>query len=334
MKKDTNHTHLMIYNFEGGKTRVEVKLENSTVWLSQSQLAEVFQTTPQNITMHIKAIYNEEELEEDSTCKYYLQVQLEGSRRVERQVKHYNLEMVIAIGYRVRTHRGTHFRKWATERLNEYLVKGFTMDDKRLKAIKNLDEDYFDELLERIKDIRSSEKRMYLKVRDIYALSVDYDSKTFESKEFFATVQNKLHYAISGNTASEVIKLRADSNEPNMGLTNWEGERVRKSDIGIAKNYLTENELNSLNRIVTMYLDYAEDQALRKKVMYMKDWREKLDGFLKFNEKEILENAGKISAEEARKHAEVEYEKYRLKRIQEDDLSLDELEKTLTKKKK
>src|SRR5699024_8674652 len=225
--------------------------------MTQKAIAELYQTSPQNITLHIKNIYEEAELEEESTCKYYLQVQNEGSREVKRKSKHYNLEMILAIGYRVRSHRGTQFRKWATERLNEYLVKGFTMDDDRLKEMRNFGQDYFDELLERIRDIRVSEKRFYQKITDIYATSVDYDSSAEVTREFFSTVQNKLHFAIHGQTAAELIANRASAEKNNMGLASWKGGKVRKNDITIAKNYLTEKELKSLNRIVTMYLDYA-----------------------------------------------------------------------------
>lgn len=238
---------------------------------------------PQNITLHIKNIYEEGELEENSTCKNYLQVQTEGNRRVQRNSRHYNLEMIIAVGYRVRSSRGTQFRRWAIERLNEYLVKGFTMDDERLKGMHNIGDDYFDELLERIRDIRASEKRFYKKITDIYALSIDYDGKSEEAKKFFATVQNKLHFAIHGHKAAELIEQRADASKDNMGLTTWKGEKVRKGDITVAKNYLTEKEIKSLNRIVTMYLDYAEDQAERRNPMHMKDWEEKLNAFLKFD---------------------------------------------------
>nr|WP_242694132.1 virulence RhuM family protein [Proteiniclasticum aestuarii] len=300
---------------EDGKTKVDVRLENETVWMTQKAIAELYQTTPQNITLHIKNIYEENELEENSTCKNYLQVQTEGNRRVQRNSRHYNLEMIIAVGYRVRSSRGTQFRRWATERLNEYLVKGFTMDDERLKGMRNIGDDYFDELLERIRDIRASEKRFYKKITDIYALSIDYDGKSEEAKKFFATVQNKLHFAIHGHTAAELIEQRADASKDNMGLTTWKGDKVRKGDITVAKNYLTEKEIKSLNRIVTMYLDYAEDQAERRNPMYMKDWEEKLNAFLKFNERDILTGAGTISHEVAKELAEKEYEKFNQKRL-------------------
>lgn len=310
-----DETDILIYQTEDGDTKIDVRLENETVWMTQKAIAELYQTSSQNITLHIKNIYEEDELEQESTCKNYLQVQNEGSREVKRNAKHYNLEVIIAIGYRVRSHRGTQFRRWATARLNEYLVKGFTMDDERLKDMRNLGQDYFDELLERIRDIRSSEKRFYQKITDIYGTSVDYDSKAEITQSFFAVVQNKLHFAIHGNTAAELIKRRADSSKENMGLTTWKGDKVRKMDVTVAKNYLTEKELKSLNRIVTMYLDYAEDQAERQQVMYMKDWIDKLNAFLKFNEREILKNAGKVSKAVADQIAVKEYESFNHHRI-------------------
>ena len=265
----------------------------------------------------IKNIYAEGELQESSTIRKNRIVQTEGKRKVEREVSFYNLEMILAIGYRVRSHRGTQFRQWATERLNEYLVKGFTMDDDRLKDMHNFGKDYFDELLERIRDIRASEKRFYKKITDIYATSVDYDSNAEVTQEFFATVQNKLHFAIHGMTAAELISKRADAEKENMGLTSWKGDKVRKRDVTVAKNYLSEKELKSLNRIVTMYLDYAEDQAERQRPMYMKDWIDKLNAFLQFNDRDILENAGKVSKAVADKIATQEYEKFNQHRIEQ-----------------
>src|SRR6056297_707358 len=311
----TNKNDILIYQTEDGKTKIDVKIENETVWMTQKSIAELYQKDVRTINEHIINIYEENELEENRTIRKNRIVQNEGNRRVEREVNFYNLEMIIAVGYRVRSHRGTQFRRWATERLNEYLIKGFTMDDERLKEMKNLGEDYFDELLERIRDIRASEKRFYKKITDIYALSIDYESNSDQAKDFFATVQNKLHFAIHGNTAAELIHQRVDSEKDNMGLTNWKGSKVRKKDVVVAKNYLNEKELKSLNRIVTMYLDYAEDQAERKNPMHMKDWEEKLNAFLKFNEREILNNAGKISHQVAKKLAEDEYEKYNMKRL-------------------
>jgi len=310
-----NKTDILIYQLEDGKTKIDVRLENETVWMTQKAIAELYQTTPQNITLHIKNIHEEGELEENSTCKNYLQVQTEGNRTVQRNSRHYNLEMIIAVGYRVRSSRGTQFRRWATERLNEYLVKGFTMDDERLKGMRNIGDDYFDELLERIRDIRASEKRFYKKITDIYALAIDYNGKSEEAKKFFATVQNKLHFAIHGHTAAELIEQRADASKDNMGLTTWKGDKVRKGDITVAKNYLIEKEIKSLNRIVTMYLDYAEDQAERRNPMHMKDWEEKLNAFLKFNERDILTGAGSLSHEVAKELAEKEYEEFNQKRL-------------------
>ncbi len=308
-------TSILIYQTEDGNTKIDVRLENETVWMTQKGIAELFQTSPQNITLHIKNIYEEGELQQEVTCKYYLQVQSEGRREVKRKAKHYNLEMIIAIGYRVRSHRGTQFRQWATERLNEYLVKGFTMDDDRLKEMRNFGQDYFDELLERIRDIRASEKRFYQKITDIYATSIDYNPKAEVTQEFFATVQNKLHFAIHGQTAAELIVDRAKAEKENMGLTAWKGDKVRKTDVTVAKNYLTEKELKSLNRIVTMYLDYAEDQAERQQPMHMNDWIDKLNAFLQFNEREILENAGRISKAVADKLAIQEYETFNQHRL-------------------
>lgn len=307
---------ILIYQAEDGKTRIGVLLEGDTVWLTQAAMAELYQTTTQNITTHIKAIYAENELDEAATCKEYLQVQQEGRRQVKRSLKHYNLDMVLAVGYRVRSHRGTQFRRWATEQLREYLVKGFVMDDERLKEGRTLGADYFDELLERIRDIRASEKRFYHKITDIYSLSVDYDPHAEITQQFFATVQNKLHWAITGHTAAELIQTRVDAGRPNMGLTSWKGAKVRRADVRVAKNYLTEEELRNLNRIVTMYLDYAEDQAARHQPMAMRDWVDKLDAFLQFNGRDVLRDAGKVSKEVADALALGEYEKFSAARLQ------------------
>lgn len=316
MDNAENKSQLIIYQTEDGQTKLEVRLEDETIWLTQAAMADLFQTTPQNITLHLKEIYAEKELPQESTCKENLQVQVEGGRQVSRARKFYNLPIILAVGYRVRSHRGTQFRRWATERLNEYLVKGFTMDDERLKQGVNIGSDYFDEILERIRDIRSSEKRFYQKIRDIYKLAVDYDPKAEETLEFFKIVQNKLHFAISGKTAAELIAGRADASKPNMGLTAWKGVKVRQCDVTIAKNYLNAKEMEQLNRIVTMYLDYAEDQAKRHRQVFMRDWRKKLDAFLKFNEREILEHAGTVTKEVADALALEHYEvfnKHRLK---------------------
>ena len=311
MKKKNEHipvkSDLILYQTEDGKTRIEVRLEDETVWLSQQLMADLFQNTKQNISLHLKNVFEEEELQEKRVVKEYLTTAADGKNY---RTKFYNLEAIIAVGYRVKSHRGTQFRKWATERLNEYLVKGFTLDDERLKEGKNIWSDYFDELLERIRDIRSSEKRFYQKIRDIYKLAADYDPTAEETLEFFRIVQNKLHFAISGKTAAEIISERADSSKPNMGLTSWKGFKVRKGDVTIAKNYLNENEIAGLNRIVNMYLDYAEDQAKRHRQIFMRDWREKLDAFLHFNERDILTNAGKVTREIADKLALEQYETF------------------------
>jgi hypothetical protein len=311
-------SRLLLYRTEDGRTRVEVRLQDETVWMTQAAMAELYQTTPQNITLHLKAIYREGELHEPATCKEYLQVQPEGARKVGRSRKFYSLPAIIAVGYRVRSPRGTQFRRWATERLNEYLVKGFTMDDERLKTVRNIGSDYFDELLERIRDIRSSEKRFYQKIRDIYKLAVDYDPRAEETLEFFSIVQNKLHFAISGRTAAELIAERADAAKPNMGLTSWKGAKVRKGDVTIAKNYLNADEIEGLNRIVTMYLDYAEDQAKRHRQIFMRDWRQKLDAFLQLNERDILTHPGKVSKAVADQLALEQYDMFHQHRLAEE----------------
>jgi len=301
---------ILIYQNEKGDTKIDVYFENGDIWLSQKNLARLYQTSPQNITMHIKNIYSDGELMEESTCKEFLQVQNEGGRQIERHVKHYNFQMILAIGYRVRSHVGIHFRNWASGILTEYSKKGFAMNDERLKNPQPFGTDYFDELLERIRDIRASEKRFYEKVKEIYATSVDYDPKSEAAIRFFANVQNKMHYSVHGHTAAELIASRADASKPNMGLTSFKGAVVRKSDVSIAKNYLTKDEISELNRIVTMYLDYAEDQAKRHIPMHMADWEEKLDSFLRFTGREVLNNYGTITAEIAKQLAENEYEKF------------------------
>lgn len=307
---------ILLYQTEDGRTRIECRFENETLWVTQAQMADLFQTTPQNITLHLKAIYAEGEQSEEATCKSYLQVRREGERTVERQVRHYRLEVVLAVGFRVRSARGTQFRQWATVRLQEYLLKGFVMDDERLKNPPGPGvPDYFDELLERIRDIRASEKRMYLQVRDIFALAADYQPDAAETQQFFQIIQNKLHWAATGKTAAELITERADHTRANMGLTSWKGAKVRKTDVTVAKNYLHENEIEELNRIVTMYLEYAEDQARRRQMLYMRDWREKLDAFLQFNERDILTNPGKVAKEVADRLALEQYEQFQERRL-------------------
>lgn len=304
---------MILYQTEDGRTRIQCRFEDDTIWLTQAQIGELFQTTVANINLHLKAIYAESELVDATTIKPYLIVRREGMRQVSRDVLHYSLPAILAVGYRVRSHRGTQFRQWATARLSEYLVKGFTMDDERLKNPPGKGQtDYFDELLERIRDIRSSERRFYQKVLDIYATSVDYRPDTELSQQFFATVQNKMHWATHGHTAAEVIHQRADATKPLMGLTITRlGGIIRKDDVSVAKNYLTESELHALNRIVNAYLEFAELQALNRRPMTMRDWITKLDEFLRLSGRELLDHAGTISAESAKAKAEQEYERYR-----------------------
>ena len=306
-------SEMILYQTEDGRTRIQCRFENESIWLTQAMIAELFQTTPQNVTMHLKAIFEEGELDETATCKDYLQVRSEGARAVSRNLRHYSLPAILAVGFRVRSLRGTQFRQWATARLSEYLVKGFVMDDERLKNPPGKGQkDYFDELLERIRDVRSSERRFYQKVLDIYATSIDYSPNTDTSQLFFATVQNKMHWATHGHTAAEVIHQRADASQPLMGLKSTRpGGVIRKDDVSIAKNYLNEEELHALNRIVNAYLEFAELQALNRKPMTMTDWIAKLDDFLKLSGRELLGHAGKISTDDAREKAEAEYERYR-----------------------
>jgi hypothetical protein len=302
---------LVLYQTEDGRTRIQCRFEGETLWLTQALMAELFATTPQNITQHLKAIYEERELLEDATCKPYLQVRQEGARRVERTVLHYSLPVILAVGFRVRSPRGTQFRQWATARLSEFLVKGFTMDDERLKNPPGPGvPDYFDELLARIRDIRASERRMYTRVREILALAVDYRANESDTTKLFQIVQNKLHHAVTGMTAPELIAARADATKPNMGLTTWKSGAVQRADVTVAKNYLREQEITELNRIVVMFLDYAEDQANRKRPIQLADWQRKLDEFLKFNERAVLPDAGRVSREAADEKAHVEYERF------------------------
>lgn len=308
---------IVLYQTEDGRTCLECRFADETLWLSQALMAELFQTTPQNITLHLQSLYAEGELEESATCKEFLQVRLEGGRQVRRALKHYSLDAILAVGYRVRSERGTQFRRWATERLREYLVKGFTMDDQRLKnpPVEGSGvPDYFDELLERIRDIRASEKRMYLRVREIFALAGDYDPGKKKTTRFFQTIQNKLHFAATGQTAPELIAGRVDHIKPNMGLTAWKGDVVRKADVTVAKNYLNQDEIGELNRIVTMWLDFAEDQARRRKQVFLKDWETKLNEFLRFNERAVLGHKGTVSKADADARAETEYEEFAARR--------------------
>jgi Virulence protein len=312
---------LILYTTEDGAASVRLRAEGGSVWITQAEMAALFQTTPQNITLHVKAIYAEGELQPEATCKEHLQVRQEGGRQVRRALKHYNLDMILAVGYRVRSLRGTQFRQWATTHLREYLVKGFVMDDERLKEPGGWD--YFDELLERIRDIRASEKRFYQKVRDIYATAVDYDPKSEAAQLFFKKVQNKMLWAVTGYTAAELISDRANPALPNMGLTSFKGSRVRQGDVTVAKNYLQQPQIDELNRIVVMYLDYAEDMARRRKTMTMREWEDKLDAFLQFNERDVLTHAGKISAQVAERLALERYAEFDARRREAELLAAD-----------
>ena len=320
MKKKSE---ILIYNLPDGSSNVEVLLNEEDIWMTQTALSQLFQTSTQNITMHIKNIYEEGELEESRTCKLDLQVQTEGNRTVKRNIKIYNLEMIIAIGFRAKSSVGNSFRIWANKVLNDFMKKGFVLDDKRLEDPSKFGHDYFDELLSRIKAIRASEKRLYQKILEIYSTSIDYNEKDEETLLFFKTVQNKLHYAISGETAAELIYHRSDSTKDNMGLTSWSGNRVQKVDVTVAKNYLSKEELDSLNQIVNMYLDHAERMAKSNIPMHMSDWKEALDEFLKFERADILEGPGKISHKLAEQKALKEYEKYDLARQNQIEKEID-----------
>jgi len=310
---EENLGKIIIYNSYDGNTKIEVKIENDTVWLTQQQMAELFNTSKQVVSYHIKNIYQEGELEPESTVKDFLTVQYEGERKVSRNVKYFNLDMIISLGYRIKSKIATHFRKWATDRLKEYLIKGFTMDDERLKG--NAGGNYWKELLDRIRDIRSSEKVLYRQVLDLYATAIDYDPRDESSIKFFKMVQNKLHYAAHGHTASEVIYERANSNEPFMGLKTFKGDLPVLSDVIIAKNYLTEDELKILNNLVSGYFDFAELQAIRHKAMYMKDYLNQLDSILLSTGENLLKDGGSISREEALQKAKKEYKKYQVKEL-------------------
>jgi len=299
---------LILYTTEDDSARIQLRAADGTVWMSQREMAELFDTSVPNVNVHIKNVLKEGEVQAEATIKEDLIVRQEGGRQVRRQVKIYNLDMVLAVGYRVQSPRGTQFRQWATTHLREYLIKGFVIDDARLKEPGGLD--YFDELLERIREIRASEKRFYQKIRDIYTTAVDYDPKSEAAQLFFKKVQNKMLWAVTGHTAAELIAGRADPELPNMGLTTWKGSRVRKGDVTIAKNYLNDKEMRALDSIVVMYLDYAEDQAGRRRTMTMRGWEDKLDAFLEFNEREVLTHAGKLRASVAEKLALERYESF------------------------
>ncbi len=324
---------LIMFQTADGRVSIEVLFENENVWLSQKKIAELYETTVQNIIIHLKNIYADGELQEEVTCKKSLQVQNEGNRQVSRNINLYSLEAILAVGYRVNSERGIQFRQWATEILHGYVYKGFALDSDRFKYGSKFSTRFFDELLEEIRDIRASERLAYQKITDIYATSIDYSPNSQMTKTFYATVQNKLHFAITGATAAEVIAQRADSSKPHMGLTAWKrapNGKIMPSDVVVAKNYLEASEIKQLNRIVTMYLDYAEEQAERHIPMRMTDWSKKLDAFLRFTEREILDNPGKISHEVACELARKEYETF--KKIQDQEYVSDfdkEIEKLL-----
>lgn len=315
---------------------MDVIYEGETFWLSQKKMAELFGVDVRTVSEHLQNIYKSGELAEEATVRKFRIVQIEGSREVTREIEFYNLDAIIAVGYRVNSQRATQFRIWATQTLKEFIIKGFVLDDERLKHGKRFGKDYFDELLERIREIRASERRFYQKITDIYTeCSLDYDPKSELTQKFYKTVQNKLEWAITGKTAAELIAERAGADKPNMGLLTWKNAptgKILKSDVSVAKNYLDEKELSELNRIVGMYLDYAENQAIRQKYMTMKDWIEKLDAFLKFNEYEVLQNAGTVSAEVAKQLAEKEFEKFRIVQDQNFESDFDKEVKKLLKR--
>ena len=325
-----NRGEILLYQSEDGTVKIDVRMENETVWLNQKSMAELFQTTVPNINIHLKNIFDEGELDPNRTIKDFLIVRLEGNRKVNRKIDFYNLDAIISVGYRIKSHVATKFRIWATLRLKEYIIKGFTLDDERMKAAGQIR--YFDELQERIRDIRSSERIFYQKMKDIFALSIDYEAQTTLAKDFFATIQNKLHWAIHQHTAAELIAARAKATEKNMGLTTWQGAKIRKTDVSIAKNYLKEEEISQLNLLVEQFLAFAENQARQKKVMYMTDWIKKLNDILTINDNEILEHTGRISHELAIEIAGSEYEKYNAQRIAADDKNaLEELDNEIKK---
>lgn len=329
----------LFYTTDEGDVNVQVFLQDETVWLTQKAMADLFGVVKSTISEHLSNIYESGELEREATVRKFRTVQKEGEREVSRELEYYNLDAIISVGYRVNSHQATQFRKWATKTLKEYLIKGFSLDDERLKqGGKLFGKDYFEELLERVREIRASERRFYQKITDIYAeCSIDYDPQAPVTREFYATVQNKLHWAITGQTAAELIKSRADADKPNMGLETWKKApkgKIIKSDVSTAKNYLSEKELKELNRIVTMYLDFAELQAERQVAMSMKDWIERLDAFLAFNDYEILDNPGKVSASVAKELAEEEYDKFRIEQDRNYESDFDEMVKKLKKKNK
>lgn len=334
-----------MYQTEDGRTRLECRFEEETIWLSQALLAELYQKDVRTINEHLKNIYDEGELNAGATIRSFRIVRREGQREVARQIEHYNLDAILAVGYRVRSRQGTQFRRWATERLREYLLKGFVLDDERLKNPPSPElgvPDYFDEMLERIRDIRASERRMYLRVKDIFAMAADYEPSSEETTMFFRVMQNKLHFAATGMTAAELIEGRADHELPNMGLTSWKSGEVRTADVTVAKNYLDTTEVDELNRIVVMWLDFAEDQARRRKQVFMNDWEQKLNDFLKFNERDVLTHAGSVSKADADAFAKQQYDAFAERRRafkeaqgEEDSVrALEDAAKTLPKRNK
>lgn len=319
---------IIIYQDEDGVTKVSVRFSDEDVWLTQNQLAEIYDTTQENISMHIKNIYEDKELDENRTYKKYLLVRQEGNRQVKRNIDHYNLDVIIALGYRVQSQIATRFRRWATERLHEYIQKGFTMDDERLKQGGNR---YFRELLQRIRDIRASERNFYQQVTDIYATSIDYDPRANLTKQFFATVQNKLHYAVHEHTAAEIIYERVDSDKPLVGMTNFKGDYITRDDVKIAKNYLTEGELQRLNLLVSQFLDFAEFQALEQRPMKMQDWIQALDRQIINLQRKLLEGKGSISHKQAIEKAEHEFAVYRKREMEQLESDFDKMIKNLPK---
>ena len=318
MNDSLPQSSIVLYQTEDGRTRVECRFEDETIWLTQALMAELFQVTVPTINEHLKGLVDEGEIDPAATIRKFRIVRREGVREVTREIDHYNLSAILAVGYRVRSARGTQFRQWATARLNEYLVKGFTMDDERLKNPPGPGvPDYFDELLERIRDIRASERRMYLRVRDIIALAADYAPGEAETQQMFQIVQNKLLFSATGSTAPGLIARRADASQPNMGLTSWKRGVVRKADVIVAKNYLQQDEITELNRIVVMFLDFAEDQARRRKQVFLDDWRTRLDEFLRFNDRNVLPDAGHMRREQADAHAEQQYALFESRRREE-----------------
>lgn len=327
LTKDDNN--VIIYQDDNGITKVSVRFSDDDIWLTKNQIAELYDTSRQNIQQHIESIYEDKELDREATCKNFLQVRLEGVREVKRNIDHYNLDMIISLGYRVQSQIATRFRRWATERLHEYIQKGFAMDDERLKQGNSR---YFRELLQRIRDIRSSERNFYQQVTDIYATAIDYDPRSDLTKNFFATVQNKLHYAVNEHTAAEVIYERVDNEKPLVGMTNFKGEYITKDDVKIAKNYLTEIELQRLNLLVSQFLDFAEFQALEQVPMSMKDWIDALDNQIIAHKRKVLTGKGNISHKQAIEKAEKEFEIYRAKEMRQLESDFDRVIKMLNKK--